>query len=47
MLLLEHRSQIVLDIIDHVLVAGGDDVERHGLLCRHRQAQSERRQRGK
>ena len=43
MRLLEHRAEIVLDVVDHVLVAGGRDVER---LLRRRPAHASAR-RGK
>ena len=39
MLLLEHRRQIVLDVIDHVLVASSDEIERAFLLRQRRHAE--------
>jgi hypothetical protein len=36
MLFLEHRREVILDVIDHVLVAGGDEIERRLLLRRIR-----------
>src|SRR5437660_12568505 len=44
MLLLEHRTEIVLDVLDHVLVTGGDEVQRHRLLRRDGQGDREPRQ---
>jgi len=32
MLLLEHRREIVLEIIDHILVASADEIKRRFLL---------------
>jgi hypothetical protein len=31
---LEHRTEIIFDVVHHVLVAGGDEVKHHGLLSR-------------
>ena len=36
MLFLEHRREVILDVIDHVLVVGGDEIERRLLLRRIR-----------
>src|SRR5438552_18861420 len=34
MLLLEPRAEIIFDVVHHVLIAGGDEVEHHELLSR-------------
>ncbi len=34
MVFLEHRAEIILNVVDHVLVAGGDEAERRPLLRR-------------